>query len=279
MSRAFIRHPGLAQPRFSSMLITEDFDFIYNGGRFNRGVEMNIGIIPLISAIISFIFGITILDQYFARRQPFQLLWTIGLFMYGISAFTEFYTETYGLHLIMFRLWYLFGAICVAAFLGQGAVYLLLRRRTAHILTATLVVLSIYGAFRLFTTNIDLGTATRLTDKIIVPTDVGILTGLLNVYGTVTLVGGALYSAWIFWRKRILPHRVVSNVLIAVGALLPAIGGSLLRLETARGAPFYILELSGVIIIFIGFLRTKEVFGFFRFPLTHGFTRVKDKNI
>ena len=237
---------------------------------------MNIGIIPLISAIVSFIFGITVLDQYFARRQPFQLLWTIGLFMYGISAFTEFYTETYGLHLIMFRLWYLFGAICVAAFLGQGTIYLLLRRRMAHILTVILVVLSIYGAVRLFTTNIDLRAATRLTDKILVPTDIGILTGLLNVYGTVALVGGALYSAWIFWRKHILPHRVASNILIAVGALLPAIGGSLLRLGTARGAPFYILELAGVIIIFIGFLRTREVFGFFRFPIVHGFAQVKN---
>ena len=240
---------------------------------------MNIGIIPLISAIISFIFGMTILDQYFARRQPFQLLWTIGLFMYGISAFTEFYTETYGLHLIMFRLWYLFGAICVAAFLGQGTVYLLAKRSTAHIMMAIVVVISLYSAFRLFIPNINLGTATTLTDKIIVPTDVGVLTGLMNVYGTVTLVGGALYSAWIFWRKRILPYRVQSNVLIAIGALLPAIGGSLLKLGAAHGATFYILELSGVIIIFIGFLRTKEVFGFFRFPLIHGFTRVKDKNI
>jgi hypothetical protein len=240
---------------------------------------MGIGTIPLISAIVSFVFGITVLDQYFARRQPFQLLWTIGLFMYGISAFTEFYTETYGLHLIMFQLWYLFGAICVAAFLGQGTVYLLAKRRTAHILMAIGVVISVYSAFILFTTSIDLGTATRLTDKIIVPTDVGVLTGVMNVYGTVTLVGGALFSAWIFWRRHILPHRVQSNVLIAIGALLPAIGGSLLRLGTARGAPFYILELSGVIIIFIGFLRTKEVFGFFRFPLIHGFAPAKDKNI
>ncbi len=238
---------------------------------------MGIGVIPLISAIVSFIFALTVLDQYFARRQSFQLLWTIGLFMYGISAFTEFYTKTYGLHLVMFRLWYLFGAICVAAFLGQGTVYLLLKRRTANILMAILVVLSIYSAIRLFSASIDLGTATSLTDKLIkVPTDVGVLTGLLNIYGTVTLIGGALYSAWIFWRKRILPHRVVSNVLIALGALLPAIGGSLLRLGTSPGVSFYILELAGVIIIFIGFLRTREVFGFFRFPLIHGFARVKD---
>jgi hypothetical protein len=239
---------------------------------------MGIGIIPLISAIVSFVFGITVLDQYLARRQPFQFLWTIGLFMYGISAFSEFYTETYGLHLIMFQLWYLFGAICVAAFLGQGTVSLQLKRCTAYILTVILVVLSIYAAIRLFTANIDLGVATLLTDKINVPVDVGILTGLLNVYGTVALVGGALYSAWFFWKEHILSHRVMPNILIALGALLPAIGGSLLRLGTARGAPFYFLELAGVVIIFIGFLRTKEVFGFFRFPLIHGFTRVKEVN-
>ena len=239
---------------------------------------MGVGIIPLISTIVSFVFGVTVLDQYFAHRQPFQLLWTIGLFMYGISTLTEFYTETYGLRVVMFRLWYFFGAICVAAYLGQGTVYLLLRRRTAHILMAILVVLSIYSAVRLFDTNIDLSTAKRLTDKIVVPTDIGVLTGLLNIYGTVALVGGALYSAWIFWRKRILPHRVVSNVLIALGALLPAIGGSMLKIGTTRGASFYLLELAGVIIIFIGFLRTKEVFGFFHFPFIHGFARVKGAN-
>ena len=33
---------------------------------------MNIGIIPLISAIVSFIFGITVLDQYFAGDSPFN---------------------------------------------------------------------------------------------------------------------------------------------------------------------------------------------------------------
>ena len=235
---------------------------------------MGIGTLPLISTIVSVIFGLTVLDQYFARRQPFQLLWAVGLFMYGISTFTEFYTETFGLYIVMFRLWYLFGAICVAAFLGQGTIYLLVRRRTAHVLMVILMLFSIYGAVRLFSSNIDLNTAKTLTDKIIVPSDVGILTGLLNIYGTVALVGGALYSAWIFWRKRILLHRVVSNVLIALGALLPAIGGSLLKLGTARGAIFYILELTGVIIIFIGFLRTKEVFGFYRFPLVHGFKKV-----
>jgi len=65
------------------------------------------------------------------------------------------------------------------------------------------------------------------------------------------LVGGALYSAYIFWRKRIMPQRVLGNVLIAAGALSPALGGTLV----ARGLGDYLFvsELLGAIIMFIGF--------------------------
>jgi hypothetical protein len=102
-----------------------------------------------------------------------------------------------------------------------------------------------------------------------------------NIDGSIhqTTPAPFIYGISAFWMMHILPYRVQSNVLIAIGALLHAIGGSLLRLGTASGAPFYVLELSGVIIIFIGFLRTKEVFGFFRFPLIHGFAPVKGTDI
>ncbi len=41
------------------------------------------------------------------------------------------------MHLV-FRLWYLFGAILVAAWLGQGTVYLLVKPRWANILMIVL---------------------------------------------------------------------------------------------------------------------------------------------
>jgi len=43
------------------------------------------------------------------------------------------------------------------------------------------------------------------------------------------------------------------------------------------GSPWengYIFELLGVIIIFVGFLRSREIFGLYRFPLIHGFRKV-----
>lgn len=230
--------------------------------------------IPLTSFIVSVIFAILVLDQYFARRKSFQLVWAIGLLMYGIGAFTEFYTERFGLHDLAYRLWYFFGAICSAAYLGQGTVQLLMRGRRANIFLAILLAATIYAAVYVFTVSIDLSSITTLTGGVM-PANIRLLTGLFNIYGTVALVGGAAWSAWIFWRKRILPYRVVSNILIALGAMMPALGGSLLVAGSSR-APFYSLELAGIVIIFLGFLRNKEVFGIYRFPLIHGFKKLPE---
>ncbi len=238
--------------------------------------------VPLVTCIVSFIFAITVLDQYFARRKPYQLLWSVGLFMYCISTFTEFWWNIYGHVDIMYRLWYLIGAILVAAYLGQGTIYLLMRRRNAYITMVALGVATVYAAVRVFTVNIDITGLTKLTGVGVMPTDVrAIITPLFNTFGTVALVGGAIYSAFIFWRKRILPHRVVANILIAFGALLPAAGG--IHISTGGNLNlFFTLELVGVIIMFLGFLRTKEVFGLYRFPLVHGFKKVeavKDREV
>ena len=47
---------------------------------------MDIAVIPLVSSIVSLVFAATVLDQFFAKRKPYQLIWSIGLFMFLISA-------------------------------------------------------------------------------------------------------------------------------------------------------------------------------------------------
>jgi hypothetical protein len=77
------------------------------------------------------------------------------------------------------------------------------------------------------------------------------LTIFLNIYGTLALVGGAIYSAYIFWRKHILMNRMIGNILIAIGAFAPALGGSFIRM----GLPdwLYGAELIGAIMMYVGF--------------------------
>lgn len=216
--------------------------------------------LPFTSALISFIFAIALFRRYLVRRGPHLLLWGIGMVLYGIGGFCEGYYGAIGWHPLIFRLWYLAGAILVAAWLGQGTVYLLAKRRWANVLMVLLGLGSLYAAFRVFGAELDpslmtasMHTGSELSGHAIVTPGVRSLTPIFNLYGTVTLVGGALYSAWIFWRKRVLLHRTIGNILIAVGATLPAFGGAFSRM----GIPgaLYISELLGAILLFIGFLR------------------------
>jgi hypothetical protein len=235
---------------------------------------MNI-VLPLVSSIVSLIFAVTVLDQFLARRKPYQLIWAIGLFMFFIATGSVFWIEAWGINETAYRLWYLFGAVLVAAYLGMGTLYLLAPRRVAHIVMAILLVASVYAAFRVFGVSIDLSTLEGLSGKAL-PQGVRNLTPYFNTFGTLALVGGAIYSAWVFWRRHIMRHRVVSNILIAVGAILPALGGTLARFGVSSSTAHALLILLGVVIIFIGFLRGREVFGFYRFPLIHGFGKVPE---
>lgn len=215
---------------------------------------------PFASCIVSFIFAFVVLKRYLARKGLHQLLWGAGMIFYGIGGFCEAFYGALGWNPLIFRLWYLFGAVLVAAWLGQGTVYLLARRKTAHALMALLALASLYAAVRVFTAALDpslmttsLHTGSEMSGHAIVTPGVRVLTPFFNLYGTVTLVGGAAWSAWLFWRKRVLLHRAIGNVLIAVGAMLPAFGGTFSRMGVP--AALYLGEFLGAIIIFLGYLR------------------------
>jgi hypothetical protein len=216
--------------------------------------------LPFFSCIISFVFAYFVFRRYLLRRGPHLLLWGVGMTFYGLGAFCEAYYGLLGWNSLIYRLWYLFGAILVAAWLGQGTVYLLASRRWANGLMLLLGIGSLYGLVRVFGAQLDpslmtvgVHTGSELSGSAIVTPGVRVLTPFFNLYGTVTLVGGAAWSAWIFWRKRILLHRTIGNILIAVGAIAPAFGGTFSRFGLPSA--LYIGELLGALLLFAGFIR------------------------
>ena len=222
-------------------------------------ITLNV-VLPFVSFLLSMVASFFVLRRFASKKRPYLLLWGVGLVMYGIGGFCEAYFGAIGWSPVIFRLWYLFGAILVAAWLGQGTVYLLLGKRAAHILMGLLGAASIYGLIRVFTAELDPGlltsslhTGSELSGHAIVTPGIRILTPFFNLYGTIALVGGALWSALVFWRKRILLHRTLGNILIAAGAILPAFGGTFSRMGMPNA--LYVGELLGVILIFLGFLR------------------------
>ncbi len=336
-------------------------------------MDLNIWL-PFPSAIVTFVFAVLVFRRYRRRGGTYLLLWGVGLVMYGIGSISEAFTTALGWNPLVFRAWYFFGAMLVAAWLGQGTVHLLWKRWSRPLLIL-LAVGSLFGLYRIATAQIDpimlaedvtsvsavgdfdeqevatlaaaaiqttalnrngeldarrfsplastlvsyakaagvtlpeatpievdganvkatvagktvlLGHPAWLADQgvavtsasetqLIVAVDgepagslglelgrelhghaivspgVRVLTPLFNIYGTLALAGGAIYSAWIFLRKRIMPNRVIGNVLIATGALMPAIGGTLSRF--GLGGYLYLGELLGAILMFIGFLQ------------------------
>jgi hypothetical protein len=217
-------------------------------------------LMPFVACIVSFTFAFFVFKRFFRRRGAHLLLWGIGIVFYGIGGFCEAYIGAFGWNPLIFRAWYLFGAILVAAWLGQGTVYLLAKRRWANVFMVILTLASIFAAWSVFTAKLDpkllstsLKTGSELSGKAIVTPGVRILTPFFNLYGTVTLIGGAAWSAYIFWRKRILLHRVIGNILIAAGAMLPAIGGTFNRLGIS--GTLYLSEMLGAILLFAGFMR------------------------
>lgn len=274
--------------------------------------------LPLLSSGIILIFAVFVLRRFAARRGRHLLIWGIGLLMFGVASAAEAYS-TLAWSPLVFRLWYLGGAVLSAAWIGQGTVYLLagarlpnflialllgyasaavffivlarmlslgpgvaaaliallgiiftgvfsrtlVRRwhphRVASLLTVLLVCSSAVAAYAVFTLPLDAsGFDPRLAlsaqYREILPAGAAVrrITPVFNIYGTLTLVGGALYSAWLLRRREMVLHRVVGNILIAAGALVIASASAMVRL--GLGDALYLGEVLAAALMFSGFL-------------------------
>ncbi len=218
--------------------------------------------IPIISTIVSFAFAASVLNRYRRRKGTHLLYWGIGLVFYGLGTLGEVILA-FTFSPFVLKLWYLCGAMLTAAWLGQGTVFLLVRKPgVARAMAIGLIVVSLLAAVLVFTAplnpdalayDITKPASEQYHDILTRGGFTLALTILLNIYGTITLVGGAIYSAYLFWRKRVLINRVVGNILIAAGALMPATAGSFVRAGLVDW--LYISELLGVILMYIGFLQ------------------------
>jgi len=215
--------------------------------------------LPVLSTIITLIFALAVFNRYRQRGRVHLLLWGFGLVFYGLGTGMEIVLSV-AFNGLALKLWYLCGAMLTAAWLGQGSVNLLVRRGgVAKALNILLVLVSLAALGFVLVAPLRSAADFHVTEpvsaqykEILTRTGPMIaLTILLNIYGTLTLVGGALFSAFLFWRKKVLANRMFGNILIAAGAMLPAMGGSFLR----AGLPdwLYLSEFLGVIIMYAGF--------------------------
>jgi hypothetical protein len=210
--------------------------------------------LPIATTVFSVVFTVILLRRHREKGRGTHLLWwAFGIFVYGLGTFTESMTSLFGWHEGIFRAWYISGALLGGAPLAQGTVYLLLRRKTAHVLTACLVGFIAVAAAFVLASPVDVARAGAhiLSGKVFAWPWVRLFSPFINTYALIFLVGGAALSAWRYSKRRETHHRFVGNVFIAVGALLPGIGGASSRFGHTE--VLYVTELVGLCLIYVGY--------------------------
>ena len=207
------------------------------------------------------IFGIALLRHWLQKKDAVYLAWwTAGVFLYGVGTVTESLITLFGWSEPVFRVWYISGALLGGAPLAQGTVYLILSKKIANRLSFILLSFVLIAAVCVVLTPINYSQVEqfRPTGKVMQWTWVRAFSPFINTYSLTFLAGGAAWSAWKYKRQGGSRSRYIGNVLIAVGALLPGIGGSFTRFGLTE--VLYVTEFLGLILIFFGY-RTMRFTG------------------
>lgn len=215
--------------------------------------------IPIATFTLSLIFSFILFKHY--RQKPeatYVLWWLIGVLTYGAGTFTESYNTLFGWNETNFRWWYITGALLGGAPLAQGSVYLLMKKQTAHILSAVLIIAVVLSSIFVLKSPIkfELVEPERMSGKVFEWQWVRAFSPFINLYAVTFLVGGAIISAIKYFKKTGTNIRFWGNVLIALGAILPGIGGSFTRLGYVE--VLYVTEFLGLSLIIIAYFKMKN---------------------
>jgi hypothetical protein len=210
--------------------------------------------IPIATTVLTIFFAPIVFRRWRERKPaPHLFWWSLGIAAYGLGTFTEGFTTLFGWNEPIFRSWYIAGALLGGAPLAQGTVYLMFSRKTANIMTAAVVTAIVAGATVVLLSPIDysLVETHRLTGAVMEWRQARLFSPFINTYAAVFLIGGAAVSAWRYHKDPDARHRFIGNCFIAVGALLPGIGGTATRFGYTE--VLYVMEFLGIILIWIGY--------------------------
>ena len=210
--------------------------------------------LPLLTTALAVLFLIVLVRRASRRGwAPHLVWWGIGVFCYGLGTALESTITLAGNSPELTRWWYWAGAILGGYPLATGSVYLLANRKLAHVLTAVSLAVVVFASVAVFLTPIDASLVEphRPTGAAIEWQWIRLMTPIINGYAALFLIGGAFYSTFRFLATKGNGARALGTALIAIGAILPGVGGGMAKAGIVEA--LYIGELVGLILIWIGF--------------------------
>ncbi len=206
-------------------------------------------LLPIAAALLALLFAILLLRSFRCRRAGEKLLWAGGFLLFAAATACEAIAQGSGWSPGLFRGYYLSGGVLTVAWLGAGSAWLQLRPRARDALLGGLLVATVAATAAV-------GLAPVHPSMLAHPPSGGppldgalggnafIWAIALNSFGTLFLLGGALYSVA---RRR----RVRANLWIAGGALVLALSTSMTR--AGEYSFVYLGQLLGISLMFAGF--------------------------
>lgn len=213
-------------------------------------------IYPLVVALVSAVFAGVVLGQYRRRRRAHQLIWSVALVMAFVASAAYVVAATTH-SALFFSLYYLFGALLMAAYLGMGSIQLCCRPRVARMYLYPLLVLSVLGAVAVLASPVHPAALDHLQGRpgthaiALGPLATGVLI-LLNSFGAAAVIIVAMLSGWRMRTRSATAGFVRGNVLLAVGVLIISMAGTMARLGSGGG--FWLTMALGWVVLFAGFV-------------------------
>jgi hypothetical protein len=209
--------------------------------------------LPIVTTVVSAIFAVAVFRRWKEKGGTHLLWWAFGMVAYGAGTIAESLTTIFGWHEGIFRAWYISGALLGGAPLAQGTAYLHFPRRVAHGTAVLLASAIVVASVAVLVTPVDasLAESHRLSGAVFTDQSVRRFSPFINSYAALVLIGGAIVSAARFASVAGQRHRMWANVAIALGGLLPGIGGASARFGHIE--VLYVTELVGLLLIFVGF--------------------------
>ena len=226
---------------------------------------------PIVNVLVTGLFAGVILRQYIQRRRQHQLYWSLALIMAFLATLAYIcmllVQPTSVAGIFFFRVYYLFGASIMPAWLGLGSLSLAGWKRLTRILVGIVSFLSFLAIVFIFDAIIPDSSPTSKLANIAGTPGVGILqrgpwlftTIALNTFGAVAVAGVALYSGWKLKQRQasiagINTGTVLwANACIFGGVVLIALAGTLAGFFGVEST-FWLIMALGWIILFSGAL-------------------------
>ncbi len=210
------------------------------------------------ATVVAVAFALSTLERWRSGAKRHERAWTISLLLFAAASAALWVGAAHGWNTASFKAFYLFGAIVNVPWLALGTVELLAGERVGRAATVSLTIVSAFAA----------GVVVDARTKVPVPRGglpqgkelFGILPRVLAAVcsggAALVIVGGALWSARRFWKRRHdrADRRLAGgNVLIALGTLVLSASG-LFTARLGQLSGFAVTLLVGIVVLFAGFL-------------------------